>query len=286
MISRALAKLLLFITRILPASWARWLAVSLAPWVYLHPQARKGLLLNARHILGEDSSQEEREILAKNVLRSFGRALADLGLGGRLRHLADSSEIEVEGRENIEPFLNNDQGLISVSLHMGSYEVACMLLSERRGEVAVVYHRDPTGFFEEFRSQRRGDFPITEIAIDKSPYFGVELLERLKSGGTVLMAGELAAGTRGEAFEFLGGEANFSQWPTRLSHNANVPILPSFIVRTPSGGFKIFIEEPMFPKDFNSPREMMQELVKVFEVYVQRYPDQWLMVRPFWPQSS
>lgn len=286
MFSRALARILLAITGTLPASWVRRLFVSLTPLIDWHPAARRGLRINARHLLGPDASPQRQRELSRGVLRSFGRALADLSLGQRLFREIESGRLPVEvvGGEHLEPYFAPGRGFVTVSLHMGSYEVACMMLSERKGEVTVVYHRDPSGFFEEFRSRRRGDFPIHEVAIDRSPYFGVELLERLRSGGAVLMAGELAAGTRGESFEFLGGEAHFSLWPARLAETAGVPVIPAFIARTDSGGFRMHLEPPLEPGDHDSPRDLMESLVSVFETYVKRYPDQWLMVRPFWPE--
>ena len=45
------------------------------------------------------------------------------------------------------------------------------------------------------------------------------------------------------------------------------------------------MEDAIHCSETDDPSQVMERLVKVFEVYVKRYPDQWLMVRPFWNES-
>ena len=90
----------------------------------------------------------------------------------------------------------------------------------------------------------------------------------------------------GEAFPFLDGTAHFSLWPARLAATAGVQILPAFIVRTGTERYRLHIEDPIDCHESDGPREIMEKLVKVFEIYVRRYSDQWLMVRPFWDDET
>jgi len=298
MVAKALAKLIVATGAVLPTQTVRWLARKIGRAVYWVPAAREGLLLNARHILGERSSHQQRRDLAHGVLDSFALALTDLVLAGRLWK-ADIGEnedsisspvtdkFEVVQYENLERATRsaNGSGFVTVTLHMGSYEAGCMLLARKRSPVTIVYHRDPAGFFEELRSRQRHRFPVEEIAIDSSPFFAVDLLQRLKSGGTVLLAGELAAQLHGEPFPFLDGTAHFSLWPARLAVTAGVPILPAFMVRARDNSLRIHLETPIECHEGDDPRAVMENLVPVFEDYVRRYPDQWLMVRSFWDES-
>jgi KDO2-lipid IV(A) lauroyltransferase len=295
MLSKILAKLILAFGAGLPTATVRWLARLLGRAVFWIPAARRGLLLNAKHILGETSSPIERRSLALGVLDSFALAISDLVLSNRLwkdqlEGNVDTvpSNVEIENYDTFARLNDREthRGFVMVTLHMGSYEAACMLLAQKRGGVTIVYHRDPAGFFEELRSRQRTRFPIEEKAIDTSPFFAVDLLQRLREGGTVLLAGEIAQRLHGESFPFLDGSAHFSLWPARLAVTAGVPVLPAFIVRTGVESYCIHIEDPVECQESDDPRAVMEKLVKVFESYVQRYPDQWLMVRPFWDDAT
>lgn len=282
MLSRILVRLVLVLGRVLPVRVARGLATGLGRLVYLLPAARRGLLDNARHILGPQATFARRRQLALGVLESFAQAILDLILGERLWKHLENRPLEVVGRDNFDRATEGGNGFIALTLHLGSYEAGSRILTRQVGEVTLVYHRDPSRFFEELRSLQRRRNPVAELAIDRSPFFAIELRELLKNGGVALMAGEIAAGARGEPFRFFDGEARFSLWPARLAISAGVPILPAFTVKLPGGGFRCQLEPPVFPAGGQDPRRMMEPLVELFESMIRRYPDQWLMVRPFW----
>jgi KDO2-lipid IV(A) lauroyltransferase len=284
MISSALARALLLLASILPPRGARALAAGIGRAVYLVPAARRGLLANARHILGPGSTPRERRRLAVAVLAHFGRAIADLILGPRLWAGA-GPRVEVEGAEHFAALARAGRGFLAVTLHMGSYEVGGMLVAQLGQRALVVYHRDPASFFDRLRSRQRRRFPLEEIAIDRSPFFAVPLLRHLESGGVVLMAGELAAAARGAPYGFLDGQARFSPWPARLAAAAGAPILPVFTLRE-GEGYRVCIEAPIRVETEGEEAAAMRRLVAIFEGYVRRHPEQWLMVRPFWVEQG
>ncbi|MBI4583720.1 MAG: lysophospholipid acyltransferase family protein [Planctomycetes bacterium] len=286
MLSRALAAILLGSGSILPVSAGRWLAEKIGALVYLAPRARRGLLENARHILGGESTPAERRSLALAVLRNFGRSVHDLLVAHRRWKSVQELPLKVIGRERFDGLAASGKGFIAASLHLGSYEIGSMVLAERCPSAAIVYHRDPAGFFEKLRSRQRALARLEEIAIDASPFFAIELSRRLREGGAILMAGELEARRRGERFRFLHGFANFSLWPARLAIHAGAPVLPAFTVREADGSFCLHLEEPLHPRPHEEPARFMARLVEVFERYVKKFPEQWLMVRPFWAEEE
>ena len=286
MFSKLLANTLLALGAILPVSAVRWIADRVGRLVFYIPSARRGLLLNARRILGESSTQKARRELAVLVLRNFAASVADLVLGSRVWNDEGEALWTVEGAENFDVATSGRRGFVALTLHMGSYELGCRIIARKTGDAAVVYHRDPSGFFEALRSRQRRASSIDEIAVDESPFFGIELLNRLKRGAVVLMAGELAAGPRGERFRFLDGEAHFSLWPARLAIAASVPILPAFTVRVSADRFRLHLEPIVEVHPDDDPRELTARLVQKFERFVRTYPDQWLMVRPFWKDDQ
>ena len=270
--------------RVLPLSWmhamGRWSARFAVRFV---PGVRRALLDNGRRLLGPAAPHEARLALAVGVLESFGRFFvelltADHGLpSGGERLLA-----EMRGRENADAARAADKGVISVTLHMGNYELGSLLLPRLIQPVAVVYRPDPWGLFESLRSRRRRERQVEEIAAT-DPLFVVSARRVLAQGGVVLATADLGfPHPGGERFPFLGGWARFLTWPAHLSLATGAPLLPSFIVRGPDGEYRIELERPIWPGEAGDAAGIMRSLLRVFERRVRAHPEQWLILHRYW----
>jgi KDO2-lipid IV(A) lauroyltransferase len=285
-VARPFFGLLAVLAYLLPARALAKLAVGASGLVYrLFPRLRASLLRNAAVILGASATEGARERLARGVLESFARFLAELVAPSEESSRQDL-RLETIGREHFARAAAPGRGVIAVSLHMGNYELASLELAALRPNVAVVYNRERIAFLERIRSRRRQARTLEEIVIDRSPFFGIEALQKLKEGGMVLLAGDQVEARDGKRVEFLGQAASFSLWPARLSLASGAPILPSFNVRRPDGRCRLHLEPPIFPGDHADPASILNSTVRVFERYVRDYPDQWLMIRPFWLSTA
>jgi KDO2-lipid IV(A) lauroyltransferase len=68
------------------------------------------------------------------------------------------------------------------------------------------------------------------------------------------------------------------------------PVLPVFVVMERNRKYRGIIEPPIF---FNPSsreeretaiREGMEKLIKIFEGYIEKYPDQWYNFFPYWEE--
>jgi len=285
-IARAVARpffaLLTVLARIVPRETLVRLSVACSRVVYIvFPGLRSSLLENSAHILGHSSSAKARADLARGVLASFGRFLVDFVAPQASSPKQNLAEDTV-GREHFDAAAAPGKGIIACTLHMGNYELASMELAALRGNVAIVFNKERIGFLERIRSRRRTRKHLDEIVIDESRFFGVEALSRLRENGIVLLAGDQVEARDGERFSFLHGTATFSVWPARLSLASGAPILPSFNIRKSDGRYCLQLEPPIFPAEGTNPRDLLEELVSVFERYVSEHGEQWLMIRKFW----
>lgn len=286
LVARAVARpffaLLALLARILPRSLLLGIADGGSGLVYrLFPATRRALLQNARGLLGPSAPSQRLEAHARAVLSSFSRFLVDL-LSPRAKWPTQDLHQRTAGLEGFEAARAAGRGVIAATLHMGNYELASMELAALVPGVAIVYNRDPMGFVEALRTRRRREKGLEEIVIDDSPFFAINALERLRSGGVVLLSADQVAARDGELVPFLHGVAHFSLWPIRLSQASGAPILPAFNVLSRDGGYSLHLEEPIVPRDGEPPREMLLRLVAVLEERLRAWGDQWLMVRTFW----
>ncbi|MBI4617650.1 MAG: lysophospholipid acyltransferase family protein, partial [Planctomycetes bacterium] len=270
------------------------------------PDLAAALRDNARRILGPGSSRPARGALARGVLASFARFALEVVLSSR----RPQERVECPGaKEHFERARAAGKGIVCATLHMGNYEVGPVFLAgleraratadrdrddaratpDKVRPLAILYSGDPVPSFERARSRFRGVPGLEEIAIDRTPFFGVRVLSILRQGGLVLLAGDIGDPKleMGELARvpFFGEPAPFPIWPARLSIASGAPILPSFCVRA-GGGYRLEVEPPIFPGAFEDPRELLARLVAVFEEKVRRYPDQWLVIHRYWRDPS
>ncbi len=259
--------------------------VARAAWI-LSPRLRRGLGSNARHLLAaEEASTAALRALALAQLRSFADFTSEVAVSAAGRLSVEDLLAGVEGTENLARATPGGRGVVGVTLHLGNYELAARALAGRvRGGAVVVYDRDPGRRWEERRTAWRRSMGVEQIAIDASPYFGVEVLARLRKGAAVLVAGDQVEFREGEEISFLGAPASFSVWPVRLALAAEVAILPAFTTRGLDGRYTLHLENPIDPAG-REPQAILEDLVAVYERYLRRYRDQWLMVRPFWKEQ-
>ena len=272
-----------------PVRWLLAMGWALVPLLYwLGPRLRRDLLDNARHVLGDEFDPKRGRRQAIAVLRSYARFSIELVTAHR-RLAGDGRLLEgTLGREHYESARESGRGIVGVTLHMGNHELGPMLITALHSPIAVVYNRDPSDAFERMRSARRRQRDVIEIAIDRSPFFGVEVLAILRRGGMVLTAADIGfeAPGAGEEYPFLGGKARFLDWPARLSLASGAPILPCFVVRPPGEeGYRLELSPPVFPESAADSREIMARLLPVFERYVRTHSEQWLILHRYWRPS-
>jgi KDO2-lipid IV(A) lauroyltransferase len=252
----------------------------------LSSELRESLDQNARHVLGPEATEEDRRILGREVLASVARHAIELVATRPGWPRIDAIESRV-GAENFERAAAAGRGVLGVTLHMGNYEVGAMLVSRFERPVAVVFTRDPDGFFDRARSRRRRKHRVREIAIDAGPLFTLEVRTVLRANGFALLAGDISAPGQGsEVHDFLGGRAHFPKLPARLAVACGSPVLPCFVVRGASGRYRLELASPIFPEECASPQDLERRLIAVFEGVVRRYPEQWLVLHPFWEKSD
>jgi KDO2-lipid IV(A) lauroyltransferase len=280
-VARPFFALLVFLARVLPRAAILRLSAACSRAVYfLFPGVRASLLGNAALILGPGASPAERSDHARRVLASFARFIVEL-VSPAGRGPVQDLHTDTVGREHFEAARAAGRGVIAVTLHMGNYELSSMELARLERNAAIVYNRDRIGFLERIRSRRRRERHLDEIVIEDSTFFGIEVLRRLREGGVILLSGDQVEARDGERFPFLHGTAAFSLWPARLALASGAPILPAFNLRGPDGRYRLHLEPPIFPAAGGEPREILAELVRVFERYVREHGDQWLMIRRF-----
>ncbi|HUF54644.1 MAG TPA: lysophospholipid acyltransferase family protein [Dehalococcoidia bacterium] len=253
----------------------------------LWASGRRHAEVNFAHVLGTTPDDHRAISLARQAFRHFGLYVAELMhlQGWDTDDLLD--RIDVEGVENFAAAEAHGRGVIFVSGHMGSTEVAAALAVLRGYQITAVTERIPVEWMMDWIVRTRRKMGITLISADGA---GIGLIRRLRKGGMIAMVVDAGVDSVGSVpVDFFGRQTRFPEGPARLSRLTGAPLVFGLAVRLPGGRFRAHVCPPILPSR-DSPAEtetqrLTQQLASTFEHFVRRHPAQWYPYRPIWPPT-
>ncbi len=273
---------------LVPFGIAQALAIPPADVVHaLWPSKRRIAAENFAQVTGLPVDDPQVEKLVRACFRHFGRYFAEA------LHLQSwdtetvLDRVEVEGEENFAVAAEHGRGIVFVSGHMGSTEIAASLAVLRGYQIRAVTEELSAGWLMDWIVRTREAMGITLTSADGA---GLGLIRTLRRGGMVAMV--IDAGIeRADSIpvQFFGRHTLFPAGPARLARLTDAALVFGLAVRRPGGLFKAYICPPLLP-DRDRPADedigrMTQELAGTFEGFVRRYPAQWYAFRRIWPDD-
>jgi lauroyl/myristoyl acyltransferase len=215
--------------------------------------------------------------LSAAVFRNFAMCFSDLVSTNRRSsdRLLDCLG-SVSGADHLDGLSG---GLVSVTAHVGNWELAGRLLttrSARRTHVVVAPDAPALG-----RWVRR-DADGMRFVPRLHPAIGVELLAALRRGEVVAVQGDRALGTRGDVWiSFFGKPAPFPLGPFLLARAARAPIVPAFCVLDGEYRYRVHVAKPMIV-DRGDEEAAARTWVGALEDVVRDHPTQWFNFFDVW----
>lgn len=271
-----------------PLEFAQKLAIPPADAVYaLWSSKRHFAANNFAHVTGLPPEDPRVVGLVRACFRHFGRYFAEA------LHLQSwdaetvLDRVEVEGEENFAVASEYGRGIVFVSGHMGSTEVAASLAVLRGYRIRAVTEELPEGWFMDWIVRTRQAMGITLTSADGA---GLGLIRTLRRGGMVAMVIDAGIDRAGSIpVEFFGRPTLFPDGPARLARLTGSPLVFGLAVRRPGGLFKAFVCPPLLPDRDLPPDDDVARLTQAqaltFEGFVRRYPAQWYAFRRIWPDA-
>lgn len=173
-------------------------------------------------------------------------------------------------------------GIVSVTAHVGNWELAGRLLAARASRrTHVVVAPDEAPELERW-VRRNGDG--VRFVPRSHPAVGVELLAALRRGEVVALQGDRALGSRADvAIPFFGRPALFPLGPFVLARAAGVPVVPAFCVLDRGDRYTLRVGEPM-AVERGKEEDAARAWVGVLEAIVRDHPTQWFNFFDVWSE--
>lgn len=265
------------------------------------------LVENARHILGQEATDEQVKNLASQTFKEYVRALLFSVMPRSEKSLLGITDFS--GRENIDKTLKKFGKMIVVSPHMSYFPTGMKmirgLMPENTKGTALV-EKNPLwplvkafnkirNFFRGGRAKEKNFELMVKEA--KNPATLLSVVHRLKSASPegqkqiFFMAGDrgdLSPDGKRAPVDFFDSQVNFPTGPATISRLGGAPLVPVYITRESNGMFKVNIGEPI---EVNSQQdhdtaiqEATQKYADFFAAGIKDHPEQWPVYRhDYWP---
>lgn len=263
-----------------------------AVWVTcLTPGVRDATMANARWLLGSQSTRSQRRALGKAVVSNFYENVLDFGVQRRTSRDETLRRLEsVIGEPAYDAARALHRGAVLVTAHLGCFETAIAMLSQKEKRIHVVFKRDTNRSFERLRAEQHASLGVLEAPTDDGLSMWIRMRDALRSDEVVLIQGDrVSAGENAQIVPFLGGHMRFPPGPVKLARIAGAPIIPAFAVHTEDRRIRMILGEPIWPVESagaNIADPALVEVVAAIERCVQRYPSQWLVLHRAWCEDQ
>ncbi len=273
----------------LPRSWAYALAVLAARFAWrFSPLARPRLEYNLK-VACPELEHDKRELHRLSWLnfRNHAKAYADLMQLPTTPVETMRPWLKVNGLEYLEQARVIGKGVLVVSCHMGSYEVASAIWSATLTPVSFFAEElEPRAMFEWYRDTR-ARLGISVLTLDHGGLRKV--LQALRDNEMVITAIDRDITGTGHQMPFFGRLAPIPLGPAAIALRLGTPLFPACVYRLPDDTYQAEGGPLVFAKDTGDPKgdqvRATQELLRHIESFIQRHPEQWHVPHRIWEGS-
>ena len=182
----------------------------------------------------------------------------------------------VEGRDRVP----TGTGLISLTAHVGNWELAGRLLAGRTARTTHVVVAEEEARQLEQWVRRDGDG--VRFVTRSRPTISLELVAALRRGEVVAVQGDRALGTRGDVLvPFFGWPAPFPLGPFILARAVGMPLVPAFCLLDTDYRYTVKVAEPLVVAR-GGEEQAARAWVGVLEDVVRECPTQWFNFFDIW----
>jgi lauroyl/myristoyl acyltransferase len=216
--------------------------------------------------------------LTAGVFRDFAMCFSDLVTTNRQPSTRLTAHVsQARGTERLTELAG---GMISLTAHVGNWEMAGRLLAHRSARATHVVVAE-----EEVRALERWvrrDGDGVRFVARNTPTVSLQLVAALRRGEVVAVQGDRALGTRGDTLvPFFGRPAPFPRGPFVLARALRVPLVPAFCMLGSDYRYTVTMPEPLTVEP-GGEDDALRTWVALLEDAVRRHPTQWFNFFDIW----
>ena len=285
-----------FCSTLIPRSIQKFFSVVVGDLFYLlMKETRAHVRKNIEGVSRGRWSKERVDVFTRKTFQNYGQYLLDYMVMHRLHPSNKDRWVEEEvGADYMAEALGEGKGAICITPHLGNWEIGGLLFSFKGGKLNVITLDERDLDTRSFREEMRGGRGIKNLYInpkDDSPMAILDAVKALRRNEIVAMLGDRIESQKTMVFDFFGKRTPFPVGVAILAMATGAPVLPVFVVMGKNRKYRGIIEPPIYFTPASrenrevAVREGMERLIKKFEAYIEKYPDQWYNFYPYWNET-
>jgi Kdo2-lipid IVA lauroyltransferase/acyltransferase len=275
------------LAKIVPLRGCYFIAELIArTWYLFAARDKMAMRNNLRTVLGSEVSAKEIERHILSIFRNFAKYLVDFFRFPRFSEEYITTNICVEGRENLDRCISEGKGAIAVTVHLGNWELGAALVGGMGYKLSAIALQHANKRINDFFTNQRSINGVRSIPTGTSVR---GCFKSLAKNEVIAIAADKDYTSTGVRVEFFGKKALLPKGAAVISLRTGAPIVFTLLTREEGDKFKLRFEKPVKPEPTGDSegdiRRLMAEYVKYFEKYIRAYPDQWYAFREIWDQK-
>lgn len=272
----------------LPRRLGYALAVLVARFAYLFALRARHALEHNLGVALPDAGPGELKRLTRANFRNHSKAYADLMRLPVARVEDLRALLHVQGVEHLEAARARGRGVLVISAHMGSWEVAAAIWSATVAPVTLFAEElEPRELYEWYRCTR-ARLGISVLTLTRSGLR--QVLQALDHEEMVVTAIDRDMLGTGVTVDFFSRPALIPDGPAAIALRRGTPLLPVAVYRLPDDTFQAIGYPPIFAEPTGDRaadiRRVTGELVRRLEELIRAHPDQWHMPHRIWADEE
>ena len=218
------------------------------------------------------------DALTTATFMNFAMCFSDLVSTNR--EPADHLGVHVSRVDGAERVAKLTGGFVSLTAHVGNWELAGRLLAGRAARPTHVVVADEEA--ADLAPWVRRDGQGVRFVPRSRPTVSVELVAALRRGEVVAVQGDRALGTRGDVWiPFFGEPAPFPLGPFVLARAVGVPLVPAFCLLDNRRRYAVTVAQPLRVRR-GGEEDAARAWVAALEGVVGARPTQWFNFFDVW----
>ena len=180
-----------------------------------------------------------------------------------------------EGQELMDELETHPEGFVSLSSHVGNYEIAGYSLKPKSKRFNALVYAGETATVMENRQKMLSQNNMSMIPVKEDMSHLFLLNNAIDNGEIVSMPADRIFGSqKAVECQFFGEKARFPMGAFALASKKNVPMLAVFVMKESYKTYHAYVRGIKNAQDF---ADNLEEIVK-------KYPTQWFNYFDFWKQ--
>jgi KDO2-lipid IV(A) lauroyltransferase len=228
-------------------------------------------------------SRSECAAITRRMFEHFGQLLMVLLKFSTLTPAQMLTYVEFDGEERVRAAHAQGRGVLLFTGHFGFWEINALVHALVLAPISVLARPLDNPILHELLEQvrmstgnsviyRRGAIRRVLRALASNQAVAVLIDQHMQSADAVYV-------------DFFNRPAATTSALAALALKTGAPVVPVFALPLPGGRFRMVYEHPVDPPPAESPdaiHAFTQRCTDVLEMYVRRYPEQWLWMHRRW----